>query len=92
MPALGDPPSTLLSLCTTPQQTLSQMAGKVKVLHVGHLSPIFTAYVLESAQQLHPSQQTPQLGHSKSSAFQPVSFQITSDPWCISVLKLELGI
>lgn len=28
------------------------MAGKVKVHHVGHLSPIFTAYVLESAQQL----------------------------------------
>lgn len=76
--------------CT--QYPSKQTAGKVKVHHVGHLSPIFTAYVLESAQQLHPSQWTPQLGHSESSAFQPIPFQITSDPWCITVLKLELEI
>lgn len=35
---------------------------------------------------------TPHLGHSKSSAFQPVPFQITPDPWCTTVLNLEAKI
>ena len=83
----------LSTLHTMPWQKVSEVAGKFKVHHVGHLNgPIFTAYVSESAQHLCPSPRTPHLGHSKSSAFQPVPFQITPDPWCTTVLKLEAKI
>lgn len=60
-----------------PWQRVSEMAGKFKVHHVGHLSgPIFTAYISEGAQHPCPSPWTPHVGHSESIAFQPVPFQI----------------
>lgn len=83
----------LSTLHAMPWQRVSEMASKFKVHHVGHLSsPVFTAYVSESAQHPCPSPWTPHLGHPKSSAFQPVPFQITPDLWCTTVLKLEAKI
>lgn len=80
-------------LYTMPCQRVSEMAGKFKVHHVGHLSgPIFTAYVSESAQHLCPSPWTPHAGHSEPLAFQPVPFQIVPDPWRTTILKLDVKI
>lgn len=93
MLALGGLLLPLSTLHTMPWQRGSEMAEEFKVHQVGHLSgPIFTAYVSESAQPPRPSPWTPHLGHSKSSTSQPAPFQITPEPWCTTVLKLEAKI